>query len=159
MCRRARILFYCKLPRIGIYSILLTPQMMSEPFRIWFTHVRNNLFTGTGKTLHCMPDSAYRHWAHEAEVQKVDSLPSVQGEIRKHPSWQISTYIFRLPLIIIKFKNLKVLQSRSAIAQEPQKHWARMTGMQIEFNCCKPGKQKKRRVRIFCQDFIWNTSQ
>jgi len=61
MCRRAKILFYCKLPRIGIYSIQLTPQIMSKPFRIWFTHVRNNLFTGIGKTLHCMPDSAYRH--------------------------------------------------------------------------------------------------
>jgi len=61
MCRRAKILFYCKLPRIGIYSIRLTPRIMSEPFRIWLTHVRNNLFTGIGKTLHCIPDSAYRH--------------------------------------------------------------------------------------------------
>src|SRR6266545_5681809 len=36
MSRRARILFYCKLPRIGIYSIRLTPQVMSEPFRVFF---------------------------------------------------------------------------------------------------------------------------
>src|SRR6266545_8209640 len=36
MSRRARILFYCKLPRIGIYSIRLTPRMMSEPFRVFF---------------------------------------------------------------------------------------------------------------------------
>jgi len=61
MCRRARTLFYCKLLRIGIYSIQLTPQVMSEPFQIWFRHVRNNLSAGTAKTLHCMPDSAYRH--------------------------------------------------------------------------------------------------
>ena len=90
MCRRAKILFYCKLPRIGIYSIRLTPQIMSEPFRIWFRHVRNNLFTGIGKTLHCMPDSAYRH---SVELHRM-----VQNSYSVSIRWVVKTVQCSLPM-------------------------------------------------------------
>ena len=59
MSRRARILFYCKQPRIGIYSIQLTPWIMSEPFRIWFRHVRNNLAYRHSVELHQMVRNSY----------------------------------------------------------------------------------------------------
>ena len=90
MCSRAKILFYCKLPRIGIYSIQLTPRIMSEPFRIWFTHVRNNLFTGIGKTLHCMPDSAYRH---SVELHRM-----VQNGYSVSIRWVVKTVQCSLPM-------------------------------------------------------------
>ena len=93
MSRRARILFYCKLLRIGIYSIRLTPQMMSEPFQIWFRHVWNNLFAGTGNTLYCMPDSAYRHSGELHRMVRNGYSVSIQ--------WVVKTVQCSLPIWVI----------------------------------------------------------
>jgi len=100
MCRRAKILFYFKLPRIGIYSIQLTPQIMSEPFQIWFRHVRNNLFTGIGKTLHCMPDSAYRHSVELHQMVRNGYSVSIRWVVKtvqcSLPMWCGHSFLTRL---------------------------------------------------------------
>ena len=93
MSRRARILFYCKLPWIGIYSIRLTHWIMSKQFWIWFRHVRNNLFAGTGNTLHYMPDSAYRH---SVELHRM-----VRNGYSVSIRWVVKTVQCSLPMCVV----------------------------------------------------------
>jgi len=109
MSRRARILFYCKLPRIGIYSIRLTPWIMSEPFRIWFRHVRNNLFAGTGKTLHCKPDSAYRHLVELHRMVRNGYSVSIRWVVKtvqcSLPMWyySVSTDVYKSIMLAVAY--------------------------------------------------------
>ena len=107
LSRWARILFYCKILRIGIYSIRLTLQIVSEPFaKKYFgpncsdlPNLLPSLIQACSeryhslewfKTLHCIPNLVYRH--------SVEFYRTVRNDYTVSVRWNVKTVQCSLPM-------------------------------------------------------------